>query len=578
VVKQCVTTVVKQSTVGDYETEEDKEAPRRTDGSPGRLDTPTIDTCNSGPDVAQTIDATELSTADAAIHSPVATDLSTVVIIDTSTVVEQAMPTWDRTSMQGNEVTSHDAQSLSESTSTLERRTNDRQSAAAHFDEGDHQTPPTVDMCSMPTVDKLKISTKSTPSNSSPSYQFDLPVNPSKGDSGNNATRQSIDQPLHSRNVLDPHYVAANTPSPSAPPASSLPILRHHPLWITEQGDLIPEARVKRIRLAQDVLNPAEEIVYDTLWATKTPQTEDRESRVVQAGYDYLVKRTRLAKKTIQRVVAKLIDKDFLAIERPADIYKRTPTFYRVYNYKAVLDRNIKKGRSHVAKMGTGFCYVHPIDDPRLPSSTVNLPSATSSGTRPTNMTTVATISLSTVPNNNPSTEVKLTTDTVDSTDQSTVVPETTLLLGKDPLDTKTSSSAAIYQALSEFGTVDDDILQLLITSCKRYAGDCTSDEIIHFIEAKGSLIRHKDSRVHSPIGFLLTAVPKCFSGEVFLLYREEQTKQRQAEAAQEASRRSEVDAWEREQHARLADPKVSEEDKQFIRNCLGIELPRTKP
>src|ERR1035441_9285513 len=94
-------------------------------------------------------------------------------------------------------------------------------------------------------------------------------------------------------------------------------------LWITEQGDLVPQARVKRIRLAQDVINSAEESVYDTLWAAKS-QTDEREaSRIVQAGYDYLVKRTRLSKKTIQRIIAKLIDKDFIAIERPADIYQR---------------------------------------------------------------------------------------------------------------------------------------------------------------------------------------------------------------------------------------------------------------
>jgi hypothetical protein len=90
-------------------------------------------------------------------------------------------------------------------------------------------------------------------------------------------------------------------------------------------------------------------------------------------------------------------------------------------------------------------------------------------------------------------------------------------------------------------------------------------------LKKNGSLVRVRDSRIYSPIGFLLTAVPKCFSGEAFRLYREEQAKQREAEAVYEAKRQAELDEWRREQEGRLADPNVSEEDKRFIRECLGI-------
>ncbi len=137
-------------------------------------------------------------------------------------------------------------------------------------------------------------------------------------------------------------------------------------LWITEHGDLVPEGRVKQIRVAQDVINPAEESVYDTLWTAKAVQPDDpASSRVVQAGYDYLVKRTGLSKRTIQRIVEKLIEKNFIAIERRADIYQRTSTVYRVFSYTTVLDHHVQKGRSHVAKIGPGFSYVRPLPDPR---------------------------------------------------------------------------------------------------------------------------------------------------------------------------------------------------------------------
>ena len=137
--------------------------------------------------------------------------------------------------------------------------------------------------------------------------------------------------------------------------------------WITEEGSLVPEGRVRQIRVARDVISWAEESVYDTLWTACTGDHSDGDlSRVVQAGYDYLVKHTELSKRTIQRIVEKLIDKDVIAIERPADIYQRSSTVYRVFSYQTVLDRHIEKGRLHVAKLGPGFSYVRPLSEIRL--------------------------------------------------------------------------------------------------------------------------------------------------------------------------------------------------------------------
>jgi len=348
---------------------------------------------------------------------------------------------------------------------------------------------------------------------------------------------------------------------------------KHVVLWITEQGDLVPQGRVKRIRLAQDVINSAEESVYDTLWTAKNLQTDDRESsRIVQAGYDYLVKRTRLSKKTIQRIVAKLIHKDFIAIERPADIYQRTSTVYRVFSYKTVLDGHLQRGRSHVAKMGPGFSYVRPMEDPRLPVQNSSAQSGSIVKAWPGDVSTVDKIDAPTVVNRLPSTRANGTTDTVAQSDASTVARPTIISIGKDILEKNTSSSSEIYQVLSQYGAVDDDIIDRMMRNCKQQAPDCTEEEIIYFIQEKGSLVRVRNSRIYSPIGFLLTAVPKCLSGEAFQLYREEQRKRREEQAAYEAKRQAELDEWRREQEAQLVDPKVSEQDKQFIRECLGVQ------
>jgi predicted transcriptional regulator len=422
-----------------------------------------------------------------------------------------------------------------------------------------HQS--TVDRYNTTTVDVIDASTVIKP---------EIIVKPPELEYSNNLFEGREDTLSIETTTVD----TSNLSTVQTPEAQFKKTQRHTVLWITEQGDLVPQSRVKRIRLAQDAINSAEESVYDTLWTCKSVRSDDREPfRIVQAGYDYLVKRTRLSKKTIQRIVAKLIDKDFIAIERPADIYQRSSTVYRVFSYKTVLDRHLQRGRSHVAKMGPGFSYVRPMDDPRLHTTEGDLPQGQSSDS-PANsdLSTVVNFRIPTVDNIARSTLANKATETVAQTDLSTVVRETTTFIGNKLLANNTSSSLGIHQALSQYGVVDDDIVNRFLTACRQQTADCTEAEIIHFIHEKGTLVRVRDSRIYNPIGFLVTAVPKCLSAEAFRLYREEQQKQREAAAASEERREAELDEWKREQEDRLLDPKVSEEDKNFIRKWLGVQ------
>ena len=292
-------------------------------------------------------------------------------------------------------------------------------------------------------------------------------------------------------------------------------------LWITEHGDLIPAGRVKRIRLAQDVINSGEECVYDTLWNAKLLEVDEREScRLVQAGYDYLVKRTRLSRKTIQRVIAKLIEKDFIAVETRADIYERAATVYRVFSYKAVLERNLRKGRVHAAKIGPGFAYAKPLEGEENQQLLLDMATVVESKekTGAGDMTTMVNLTTVTVVNEYPTTVVKLSP----------------YLLEQDVLD-NTSSALAVQQALLMYGPADDDVVSRLVRACRDEAPDCTPEEIVHFIHEKGALVRAKDSRVYNPLGFLAAVVPKCLGGEAFRLYREQRAQERQAETARDA-------------------------------------------
>lgn len=319
-------------------------------------------------------------------------------------------------------------------------------------------------------------------------------------------------------------------------------------LWITEDGEIVPRGRVRRIRLAQDVINSAEESVYDTLWTAKGGRTGvDDSSRLVQVGYDHLAKRTRLAKRTIQRIISKLIDKDFIAIEEPADIYRRTSTTYRVFSYRMVLEKTLKKGRTHVAKIGPGFSYVRAHLPPETDVSTVDI----------LNMPTV---------DNTP-------TVTVDNNNVSTVDRESITYIGRNVLEQGRTTSSGLTSRLRQFGVVDDDVVRRLIVACQRTAPDCTEEEIAHFVDLKGALIRASGSRIYNPLGFLLTAVPKCFQGDSLRTHREQQTRDLTTAADVEAEQQLELEAWRREQIARLSDPKVTEEEKTVIRECLGDGL-----
>jgi predicted transcriptional regulator len=285
---------------------------------------------------------------------------------------------------------------------------------------------------------------------------------------------------------------------PTVPEPELPTVVRSAPsIWVTEDGELVPGSRVKRIRLAQDVLNSAEESVYDTLWSVKGAERDEGDGRIAQAGYDYLMKRTRLSKKTIQRIIDRLIEKDFIAIERPADIYTRTSTVYRVFGYRAVLDRQARRGRLHVVKIGPGFLYAHPL-----------------------NMSTVASSDRPTDARLHPATGVASGPVTEAHANPPTVVPEATKYREQKYRESTPSASetAALRKLLEKhLGIVDDGAAAQLLADCRARAADCTLEEIAYFAGLKLQFVRN----LQNPVGFVLTAVPKHFENGGYLTARD---------------------------------------------------------
>jgi hypothetical protein len=80
------------------------------------------------------------------------------------------------------------------------------------------------------------------------------------------------------------------------------------------------------------------------------------------------------------------------------------------------------------------------------------------------------------------------------------------------------SSSASVVRVLRLADpAADDDVARELIRRCRKVEPTASDEEIWHFIQLKSSR-----RGIKNPLGFLLTAVPKCFKGESLRQHRQE--------------------------------------------------------
>jgi hypothetical protein len=157
--------------------------------------------------------------------------------------------------------------------------------------------------------------------------------------------------------------------------------------------------------------------------------------------------------------------------------------------------------------------------------------------------------------------------------------PTTTVALAQSdanspepPSDEKEESRkpGIVSAALRPYGDPDDDAVNALVDACRSHAPDATAEEIAHFVREKGKLITRK---ITNPVGFLLTAVPKCFVSDSFREYREQRTRERSQQIAWEPED-PRAERLRKEGEADLANPNISEEEKRLIRKCLGLDDP----
>lgn len=312
---------------------------------------------------------------------------------------------------------------------------------------------------------------------------------------------------------------------------------------------------IREMKLAQDAHTRAEQQVYECLWQTARPL--DEVSRTITIGFGAMARVVRLSESNARINVRSLIAK--LAIEELGDYNceRSVGRTYRILNYTEILKRRREAGLVWYMRRTLAVVFVDPQTGHPLSLAT-NYTSRRYARPGP---------ELSYPPGLN-------------------LIPAPPPNLGGEPgpnlgppyreesrekelRELSSSSDSVLFQALSVYGPADDDVLRRLRAETSSICPDFTEEELLHFIHAKGNLIRRRDAEISSPIGFLLASVPKCFAGESFQFFRKNQREAREREAAERAREQADFETWRREQQAILDDPNAAEEDKQWARKVL---------
>jgi hypothetical protein len=334
---------------------------------------------------------------------------------------------------------------------------------------------------------------------------------------------------LGSREVgIQSVQVYSESPTVVDKPTVVVPGFAYHPPTVVEPTivrDPLRKARVFRATLVQHGHTPAEQLLYLALWSNaKESRTGSRE---VTAGYRQLAHLANLNDKTVKYALQSLIQK--LAIELIAEehVASRTGRTYRVFSYEQILAKRNRAGLIWVRKnKGVEFVepptVVHRPTVARVPDVLGRTRTTDSEGASTTEGASPPVSGVQSTPDTGGSFTTPLGSSSGkkrNETSTSTFVSEipTQLMLG-----------------LRQFvPLVDEQAVWMLWTECRARVNDCTVEEILAFVQAKASIALN--GKIQNPVGFLLTAVPRCFEGAAFTAFREDERRRRADEENRKA-------------------------------------------
>ena len=317
------------------------------------------------------------------------------------------------------------------------------------------------------------------------------------------------------------------------------------------QTAILQGRHLRRAVLAQDGHSAGEEMLYQALWNSRYARTDSKETRLVTIGWKAMAKLARLTPRNTKRNCQSLIAK--LAMEQLSDENSRESIgrTYRLYSYKAILERRKAAGFEWVMRSrGVAFVEAPPAPAPEPP---VRILVGPGRGRRrdwsvPATLPGMLPEPPSGVPGSRKGSGVERDTP---------------------PKPPPGPPLAAIVAALREYlADVDDASAAALAAACREHTPDATDEEIAHFVRLKADLIQRMGN-VKSPMGFLRTAVPRCFEGESFRQFREAEEQRRETASLRQLERESGLRRLREEQRAILEDPASSEEDRRLARGFL---------
>jgi len=303
----------------------------------------------------------------------------------------------------------------------------------------------------------------------------------------------------------------------------------------------VAQRHVRRAVLAQDGHSSGEEMLYQALWNSKYARQETKETKLVTIGWKAMAKMARMTPRNTKRNCQSLIDK--LALEQLSDENSRESIgrTYRVFSYKSILERRRAAGMEWITRTRGVEFVSPPADLPMDPAWTVR------------------------------KAPVRVAEPTDHEKRWSVPPAERGPGVERDTGVEGDTGVGAVVRALREYlPGVDDASAADLVGACRQKAPDASADELAYFVRLKADLM-FRMGTVKSPMGFLKTAVPRCFEGESFRQYRETEARRREAAQREEAAREEEERRFREEQQAIANDPKASDEERRIAREYLGL-------
>lgn len=310
----------------------------------------------------------------------------------------------------------------------------------------------------------------------------------------------------------------------------------------------VGKRRLHRCALVQDAHSPGEQVVLNSLYRmAKSPRwgrPQADGSFLVSAGLRDIAEQTCMHETNVRFNLRSLIEKLAIEIVEDEDRKRQTARVYQVFSYKEILERRRASGLEWVIKnRGVRFISKEKVEE------------ILASETLPSDFTDEID-ALPSVPHPQPGSESL----------EARASGSQPLLLGNTSLENsfqETSSSfppELLRKRLQELVPIlDEEAVVSLWVECRMRVGDCTAEEVLYFAREKSLISRN--GKIQNPVGFLLTAVPKCFEGQVFTTFREEQRKKAEEQRRLEAERQQ-ITRLQGEQIAREAEAYRKSEEK----------------